>query len=349
MPVLHIANTFFENELEEDLYTLDQALHKNSVILQLQFLPLLYAEKEDGVLVTDYPEKEYIEQLEKEGFTKLPCMCLLKDVKFPFQKLESWGASNLIDAWGRVHHLTYEKPPWEVVKEVNSKAFSFTHAPKLPNAALLSNLEELEEWLSKPFSPKVLKSCYGVSGRGHFFSHDKSLKQFAEKEFKKGLPVIGEPWMTRILDFSTQWKIDEGSISYLGLSICENNPRGMYRGNIVDNSSSLPEPFQPFFDEHLFVARKMLRKIAALKYFGNVGIDAFLFKNGEKIELHPITEINARKTMGWVLLKIREKYFQHGKIGYHFSKATSSHSLLPPHLKVGRKKMTFAHQLEFIR
>ena len=54
MSILHLCNTFFEWELSGQLpTTLERAFAKNPIFLQLQFLPLIYANPDEGILVTE--------------------------------------------------------------------------------------------------------------------------------------------------------------------------------------------------------------------------------------------------------------------------------------------------------
>jgi hypothetical protein len=52
-------------------------------------------------------------------------------------------------------------------------------------------------------------------------------------------------------------------------------------------------------------------------YCGHVGIDAFIYLWEGKQRLHPIVEINGRKTMSWVALQMPKKrlYYIHSKEG----------------------------------
>ena len=74
-------------------------------------------------------------------------------------------------------------------------------------------------------------------------------------------------------------------------------------------------------EEHETFAQKVLSKIADVGYFGNVGIDAMIYEeeNGE-MKLHPVVEINARKTMGWVTLAIQQNHFPEKKMQLAFAK-----------------------------
>ena len=161
-------------------------------------------------------------------------------------ELVPWGHSELLAQWAASHGLKYVMPPWPVVQEVNSKTFSFQNSPKLPQATLLHNAKDAERWLKETTGKRVLKTCYGLSGRGHLHldsdisSTREKMDHFLEKEWKQGRPVIAEPWVDRILDFSTQWTIsEEKKITCLGATLCENAPNGQYRCNRVGNEATL--------------------------------------------------------------------------------------------------------------
>jgi predicted ATP-grasp superfamily ATP-dependent carboligase len=66
---------------------------------------------------------------------------------------------------------------------------------------------------------------------------------------------------------------------------------------------------------------------------GNVGIDSMIYDG----KLHPIVEINLRKTMGWVALKL----------GKSVAYETGTEGLLPKFLDIG-KKITFQKQLKLL-
>jgi hypothetical protein len=319
MSFLHIANVNFEAELAATRPTTPATpaalIQRHSIFMQLQFLPLLYAEPEDGIAVTHAPSSFF------------PTCHLLDDKNFPCERIESWGASPSIAAWAKKKKLAYTMPDWDVVKLVNSKAFSFSESPNLPSAALIHTLAELEQWQEKIEGPKVLKTCYGVSGKGHLFLPSLHMKKFAEQEFAAGRPLIAEPWVQRKLDFSTQWMIyPDQKIDYLGATICINDQRGQYNSNKVGSLSFLFGKYFSFLEIHKEKVFPILQKMAALKFFGNVGIDAMIWG---KDQLHPVVEINARKTMGWIALEILKRHFPKQTIALSYLTNSSLINLLP--------------------
>lgn len=314
MSKLHIANTFFEWELEtEQKCSLPDGFHQHAIYRQLQFLPVLYGSANEGLLVSDLPEKNYWSALQKQSISP-PKAFLLSDPSFsPFTEIESWGASRMIAEFAAKHQLNYCIPKWELVRKINSKQFSFESSPKLPHSTLLNNEAEARRWLSLFQGTKALKTCYGLSGKGHLIIEDKMpwerITRFLQTQWNKNLPVIAEPWVQRILDFSTQWIISKDKkVTYVGATLCENNERGEYRFNTVGNEKALFHVHLPFLEEHIKIAEPILFHIAELGFFGNIGIDAMVYSNANIPTLHPIVEINGRKTMGWAALMMQKKY-----------------------------------------
>lgn len=282
MSILHFCNAFFEWELAGlSPSTLEEACNEHFVFQQLQYLPLTYGRPGDGVLATKLP----IEQ------TALPVITL--DQTPAYTQLETWGYSLLAKAWAEEKGLRYQMPPWDIVKMVNSKTYSFSKSP-LPAARLIFQGDPIE-------AGTVLKSCYGTAGRGLILSENPNALAFCEAEWKRGLPVISEPFVDRLVDFSTQWHISpSGEIAYIGATICKTTKLGMHKSNIAQKK----EP--AFLEEHRDFVTEVLEEIALMGYFGPVGFDAMVYGNQK---LQPIVEINARKTMGLVALAVQNQQY----------------------------------------
>lgn len=332
---LHIANTQFEWELvQKKTPVLEESFSIHRVFLQLQFLPFLYAAPDDGVAVTQKPTDSFFRVLENLGI-KIPRLHLLSEKNLPYSSIDSWGASLSVRKWAEERSLSYEMPPWECMQTVNSKLFSFTKGPKLPGATLLYKQEDAARWLEEQKGLKVVKTCFGVSGRGHHFIEllKPETLLFLQNEWKEGRPVIAEPWVSRVLDFSTQWKIAKDKrIEYVGATLCENDERGTYRNNTVGDEEQLFGAHLAHLENHKKIVLNVLEEMANLGYFGHVGIDAMLYKESQTLKLHPIVEINARKTMGWVALLVRERHFPDKRLTLHYMPGKSEKNLLPESL-----------------
>ncbi len=330
-------NTFFEEELSSDLsFTPLALLEKHPIYFQLQYLSFLLADSLETPLISHPPDPLYIHHLKNLGFTPPPFQ-LLSSISTPLP-LSSWGASKSLMQWAREKKCPYKIPTLDVVKKVHSKEFSFLSSPQLEFSKLIRTPEELIQWWNSFKGPKALKTLYGSSGKGHFISYDlpedlsKALA-FFKKNQKTSPSLIAQPWVERVLDFSTQWHIQEdGSYSYLGATLCENSSRGIYHRSTTGPEELLFKDQIDFFHEHLSYARKAIENLKAHSFFGNVGFDSFLYKHPQtkKIQLYPIVEINARKTMGWVALKIHKKIPTDGLLSIRYeSKPENLLGLLP--------------------
>ena len=99
------------------------------------------------------------------------------------------------------------------------------------------------------------------------------------------------------MDFSTQWLDGE----LVAITVFENEENGTYKGTFA----GVVEPWA--LEEHLAVAKPLIEKIVRMGYSGHIGIDAFVYLWEGKKRVHPVVEINARKTMSWVAMQLPEK------------------------------------------
>ena len=357
MKNLYIANANFEFELRETktIY-LQEALEQHPLLLQLQFLPVLYANSIDGIAVTNIPDDSYIQQLTSKF--ELPNFVRLDSSKSPqCEHLISWGCSRQVEQWALQHGIEYSIPPWEIVRKVNSKAFSFENSPKLPLAQSVYDMNSLKEWLANIEGQAVLKCCFGVSGRGNLkIKSNKEVswnivEAFCQKEWDNNLPVIAEPWMDNVCDFSTQWKItSEGEIQFLGAARFQNNNQGTYQSTFSGPEEILfPKELKIFLKEHLQKAKSILEKVRQEGYVGHAGIDSMIYREKGKLILHPIVEINARQTMSLAAIWFQQKWFPNDTISLSYvKKQDERQGLLPKNLqKKDGSLITFTRQLYY--
>lgn len=350
MSKIRIANAQFEWELEQiSTPQLETSFCIHPIYLQLQFLACLYSDPDDVVLVTHLPDEEYKDRVEALGIP-FPKLQLYTDSNIPKLPLDCWGTSQSIAVWAKKKKLPFAMPGWECVKEVNSKEFSFLASPKLESAELLRNEQHALEWLNKTSGPRVFKSVYGLSGRGHLhIQNDLDAKaiSFLNKQWKAHHPVLAEPWVNRLLDFSTQWLITEdGNLTFLGVTICQNDSRGGYKSTIVQPDDSI-DPCNHLLIIHKEEVKRVLHQMYSKGYFGHVGVDAMIYEIQGKTHLHPIVEINARKTMGWVALTLQKRYFREKTIAMSYDNVTKTSNLLPNFIvKAKDETTTFSKVLQ---
>ncbi len=355
--MVHIANTDVEFEYAHaSLMPLEQSWSQHPLCLQLQFLPLLYAQPNDLVAVSALPSQDYFVALQQTGWWQngLPHVVPLHLVT-PFQGAYclSWGPSRQVQAWAQARQMHYDLPSdWSLICLINSKSFSFRYTC-LPEAALLYHEKELLSWLSHVKGPKVIKTCFGLSAKGNW-RIDGSIPSseflaVCHKEWQQKRPLIGEPWLDRLYDFSTQWYIhSDKHIERLGTTRFETNSHGTYQGTLVGPEEMLFTAQNSFLEQHKKFALKALQDIAAMGFFGFIGVDALIYRCQKTSApcLYPLVEINARQTMSLVALRLQQRLCPQQILHLTFLPSSSSFSLLPQQLSNFKGKIiTFRRHL----
>lgn len=318
--MLYIGNTFFEWELEGRIAgSLSEALKCSPVCRQLQYLPLIYLDQEDTLMVTDLPTSNDLEHLQSYGIKKLPKMRLLENP--PKGKVHAWGASNIVYDWAKRHDLPYAIPALDVVRRLNSKLWNFERVPKLCGAVTVSSERDIKQALVGSKEVWVLKTDQGFAGTGHCIFHAHELDKAFKFQRKIGTDLLLEPWVERVLDFSSQWEIaPNGELIFLGVTKFFNTSSGQYLGTEVGEISSLFSSFENFINEHIVFCKNYLQNIINEGYFGCLGVDAMIYKcakTGINV-LHPVVEVNARMTMSSALLRFCKKYMPNKIVDFTF-------------------------------
>lgn len=307
MPITHLCNVFFEKELDTlTTASLDNLLQAHPLFEQLQFLPLLYRKRNERVVVSQNPSKEYLHFLEKNGFTTDLIDTL--DTPAPHHTLELWGASDRAALWAKKHSLKLHLPHLDCVRAIHSKLYAHSSTPPMPFSNLLETPEEALRWARSFDGPKVLKKAFGLAGNGLYRFEEEPSKERLLTLFQKETPLIGEPWVEKLFEFSTQWTIDR-SINYLGATLLHSSPTGTYLGTIAGDQNRLFKEQEQVLQEHLDQVEPVLKEIQNAGFFGHLGIDAFVYLWKGKSILRALSEINARKTMGWIALQIQREYY----------------------------------------
>lgn len=312
----YIANIFFETEIEGKAgNSLQEAFNKNPYFNQLQFLPLLYLSEEDSLLVSVLPDHGYMDRLKAAGIAGLPKIRSL-DEWDPHAPLHSWGGSQIIEKWAKERKLRYEMPEFELSKKINSKIWNFEKHAALKQGGLVFSKDELVDKIEGSAFRWVLKTDQGFAGRGHCLFEKNTYEKaagFAAKEWKAGRPVIVEPWVARLMDFSSQWVVSkERGFKLLGVTKCLNTPSGVYLGTEAGARHDLFSEYLPYVELHLEACKTHINQIAKEGFFGHLGVDAMVYIDPETNHpaLYAILEVNARMTMSCAILLY---HLKHGK------------------------------------
>ena len=198
--------------------------------------------------------------------------------------------------------------PFDVVARVNSKLWS--HALEveagwaLPGAAVARTPEELSEAAARacpgPQDKWVVKSPYGFAARDRVLGRGPRVEGpqavWAAKRFARGEALVFQPWLEVVREYGVVVEVGrEGSHRVLGVSDLQTNGAGTGTGYVLGRA-----PTRRRMSELEAAAASVCARLYAEGYHGPAGIDALEHAGG----LHPLLEVNARYTMGFVALAV---------------------------------------------
>ncbi len=154
----------------------------------------------------------------------------------------------------------------------------------------------------------VFKSPWSSSGRGVIFAPEGLTRQ-TEARVRGFLRTQGgyaedKLYEDKLVDFALEfWVRGEAAVEFLGFSVFRTGRNGAYEGNIVASREALRRMIGA--DETLL--RRLidyhLLHLGRLGYTGPVGVDMMLLRDGR---VHPVVEINFRRSMGMLAIKLNE-------------------------------------------
>ncbi|MBA2503683.1 MAG: hypothetical protein H0V27_12475 [Pyrinomonadaceae bacterium] len=219
-----------------------------------------------------------------------------------------WGWTPSAAALGeRVGAIT-QPIPFNVVQRVNSKLWSHQLEAELGiaqmGAAIASTFEELQEAVAhacpRSNDKWVIKSPFGfaardrVLGRGGFL--DEPQAKWCRRRLAQGETLVFQPWLAVVREYGIVMEISpDGTIEIHGISDLQTNGAGTGKGYLLGRP---PAPHRAIELEK--IARVVGERLFKEGYYGPAGIDALEHAGG----LHPLLEINARYTMGFVAVAV---------------------------------------------
>jgi uncharacterized ferritin-like protein (DUF455 family) len=320
-------------------------------------LCLFLAAQDDIVLVPKKPSLYFLQNLKKCGFDlpewheySLSEIDIKKFEQNIFGSLKPWGWSpeseyflkpllpqvkfkeNIIRKMKDYRNIFSKLFSAQLSIEINEKFSEFKDIISLKETLPVicyeidSVKENIKTFLNE-FEMVVLKKPYGSAGQNMLRVNSFNLCEKDLNWIKKVLQtesgIVVEPWYKRVADFSSQLKIENNRLIYLGETRLLTDNRGQYFGTMLGKKMDyLAQDVVKFlYTSHsemglnflellkqvsLFVGEKLL----SLNFDGPFGLDVFIYKDskakyGYRIKF--ISEINPRYTMGRVALEISKR------------------------------------------
>ena len=309
--------------------------HVDKLQADLAFLPAWYASDGDFVFIdTSLPDdfihscetlKLLVNPVTSGDFSRNPEM-------FQHATIELWGISpqsnHFFEQLSRQWNLSLIVPQWKEEYRFLSSRFASQQVfaglldciPGIDNEILpqfVSTIEMIERQTVQSHEPLLVKSPYSSSGRGLLRLSPGRLKQ-SEKQILSGMlkkqeQVSIEKWLDKRLDFSMQFEnTADGNTRFVGYSIFRTNAKGAYEKSQLARQEYLEKQIIQWINPDILTqTRRILTESIQDKYApyysGITGVDLLIYKAGDSYRLHPCVEINMRKTMGYLAIRLTEK------------------------------------------
>ncbi|TQR44766.1 hypothetical protein [Paenibacillus popilliae] len=238
-------------------------------------------------------------QLVSEQCTELKWKRLMRELP-----LAAYAVIPSAEAFVQKYGLEGAIPDAEVVKQVNSKAYSLRLAQQLdlnPPGRIAEGADTVQQIgaeLLNRHGKLILKDPYGVSGSGNLVVEASALLTRltdylrAQERAGKQVQLIVEPWLNKQADFSCQLYIaSNGWTELLGVQRMVNRQLN-YGGSYAADTHLVNRLAEAGYFEHM---ERLVAQMYIDGYYGPVCIDSMLLENGE---VYPVVEINARHSMG---------------------------------------------------
>jgi hypothetical protein len=180
----------------------------------------------------------------------------------------------------------------------------------------------------------VVKAPLSSSGRGVQIIRRKTLTQ-PNKEWISGILkqqkyVVIEPWLDKLLDISFQFHVDSKTgLNYLGHTFFETNSNGRYQSTFIhpNEKGLIPDMEDSEREKIIRTTAMKLKKVLQTsdynRFFeGFLGVDALIFRSGDRLKIQPCIEINCRMNMGILALSCEQQLhpLASGKISTYYDK-----------------------------
>ena len=293
---------------------------------EMAFLPLLWAEPGDIVLVEDteyaYKVADQLRSYINKGVTIMGYNRLRSVIK---QKV-GMKCFDLVAApwgWDKAVRNTLLSMGWpedhlpsdEFLEQVRNASHRRTSKGFLENtgskftAYEVTTINEIIALIEK-YENVVLKSPWSCSGRGiRFVNKDNftpSLFRWIDNIISQQGSIMVEPHYEKLRDFAMEFEVSDGCVKFVGYSIFDTCYTA-YSSSLIATEERKREILETYLfpseiDETLSCCEDYLTSILPEGYEGGIGVDMMIVKGGDGFSLHPCVEINMRRTMGHVAL-----------------------------------------------
>ena len=332
---LHIFNPEHDLALASNLRQFTAPHAGRQLRSDLAFIPALWAEEGDLVLVDDidnaYDKVRHLgfKLADKVEFiTKIQLQHLL-DTQF-LDSVHPWGwdlsLKGELERLGVAEIMLPTDGILNKMRELSSREWTAKHLQR--GVEYVTELAHVKD-LIRSWGKVIIKAPWSSSGRG--------VKYVSAEDFRTGggYPtferwmgniifrqggVTAEPYYNKVKDFGMEFEMRDGKMVYRGLSLFD-TIKNAYSGNVLASEEDKIEMLASFIDR-LQLENIRQRIIDVLEpvlkdiYSGPLGVDMMICSRDENSQFSEATkmgygvvdciELNLRRTMGHVALALAE-------------------------------------------
>ena len=325
---LHIFNPEHDIALASNLTNFTAPRAARCLRSDLGYIPVLWAEDGDAVLVDDVAYAERLRQdLSKSLNATLP------NVRFVTKALLGNLELSSISPWGWDKALCSElcrngisldlypsQSELEIIRALSHRELGVKLLTELRvlgtvgESIVCHDEDDVIRYLEN-HKQIVVKAPWSSSGRGvrmvRIGDYESKLSRWVKNMLKRQGALVAEPYYNKVEDFGMEFFSDgNGALIYSGLSLFKTE-QNAYRGNIIASEQVKQSLINHYISMDLLEDIKekiqvVLGQWLKCKYKGPLGVDMMIVKDYLTwgYFLHPCVEVNLRRTMGHVALSL---------------------------------------------
>lgn len=190
-------------------------------------------------------------------------------------------------------------PPFEVLRKVNARGFSFS-MQRLPRATVARTEEEVARALARP-GRWLLKREWTFAGKGHR-GVDAGPPSDPDRAWIRAAlrwgSVYVEPRVTVLLELGIHGSLSaEGTVRRGRVTVQQVDASGQWQRSRIAQPGELSDREHAALEDAFDAVASRLRDVG---YFGPFGLDGFRWRSATgQMAFQPLSELNARYSMGW--------------------------------------------------
>ncbi len=270
-------------------------------VSELSVQALLGAEPGDAALVRMEIPQEFLEHL---GACGVPVpRVLVHPALDPQSRLRPFGWSAEAIELNHRHRRPVEHPPLASVRRVNSRSFLLELEAELPahdpGGVLIESRTELEAHLTRSpaASEWLIKAEHSNAGLGNRRLRPPRLttadRGFVDQILAEDDRLVVEPWRARECDWCVVFDVPfVPSTLRIHETMCTRD--GAFIGALFEPER--PETMH-WSKELADLAQRVASKLEDEGYFGPACFDAFSWRDGDRVRLRRLADLNCRRSM----------------------------------------------------